>query len=197
MSSRVNKAIDKFEARAKRTLEYLATDLEHNSYYFVDTNVIIAYANEEIPTLNRYVDHMSSYGCHFFVTRRVAEQYKLPLPSNFSVFQNSDADTKAETAYASAVKLCNVNTSKYEVDLRWTLESGHCLHTCDQIPLKGEGSVFALTMNTKLVNRFYRPSIYRGILGRIVEDNGLERLADMRLLHRDGSYDDFSGSSPE
>ena len=182
--------------KGMRALDSLLTEEKHNSYYFVDTNVIIAYAKEEIPILNRYIDVMSLSGCHFFVTRRIAEQFKAALPSNFTLFQDSDADTKAEAAYTEAVKLCNVSTSKYEVDLRWTLESGHCLHTCDQIPFKGEGSVFALTMNTKLVNRFYRPACYRAILERLADEHGLKPLADMRLIHKDGRFEDFPAILP-
>ena len=43
--------------------------------------------------------------------------------------------------------------------------------------------MFALTLNAKLVDRFLRTSQFREVLGRTVDSFGLERLADLRLLH--------------
>jgi hypothetical protein len=180
----------------KLTLDHLLTDSEHNSYYFVDTNIIIAYSKNQIPLLNKYIDHMSLSGCHFFVTRRIASEFDGVIPSEFTIFQNDDADTRADSAYKEVMKQFDVHTDKFGVDMRWVLECGHCLHSCEEIPLEiftGKGnSVFALTMNAKLVYRFLRSPHYREILERIIDKFGLEHLADLRLLHSDGTFEDLS-----
>ena len=79
--------------------------------------------------------------------------------------------------------------------MRWVLECGHCLHSCEDIPIEfllKSGSAFALTLNAKLVHRFLRSEDSRAKLERIVDDNGLEHLADLRLLHTNGSFEDLS-----
>ena len=54
------------------SLDALLKDLKHNSYYLVNTSIIIAYSKNKIPSLNQYIDHLSLSGCRFFVTRRIA-----------------------------------------------------------------------------------------------------------------------------
>lgn len=71
------------------------------------------------------------------------------------MFHNDDADKRAESAHKEVMKQFKVHTEEFGVDMRWVLECGHCRHSCDKIPLEGfigeERSVFALTMNAKLV----------------------------------------------
>jgi hypothetical protein len=52
-------------------------------------------------------------------------------------------------------------------------------------------SVFTLTLNAKLVDRFLRTPQYREVLERTVDSFGLECLADLRLLHSYGAFEDF------
>lgn len=88
-----------------------------------------------------------------------------------------------------------VDTLKFGTDMRWVLECGHCLHSCEDIPIEfllKRGFAFALTLNAKLVNRFLRSAEYRTKLERIVDGHGLEHLADLRLLHANGTFDDLS-----
>jgi hypothetical protein len=84
--------------------------------------------------------------------------------------------------------------------MRWVLESGYCLHSCEKIPLEAfmgeERKVFALTMNANLVHRFLSSPDHRKILEKIVDDYGLEHLVDVRLLSSDGTYDDLSAFPP-
>ena len=89
-----------------------------------------------------------------------------------------------------------VHTEEFGVDMRWVLECGHCRHSCDKIPLEGfigeERSVFALKMNAKLVNCFLRSPQHLWAIERIVDNLGLEHLADFWLLLSDGTSEDLS-----
>ena len=183
---------------AIQTLDVLSNDDSHVAYYFVDTNIIIAYDKKEIPSLNRYVDKLALLGKHFFVTERIANEYTVhgrTVPPPFTIFHDDDADKRADSSYQEVMEKFDVTSNKFGVDMRWVLECGHCLHSCEDIPiellLKG-GSAFALTLNAKLVHRFLRSKEHRAKLERIVDDNGLEHLADLRLLHTNGTFEDLS-----
>jgi hypothetical protein len=179
------------------SLDSLLDDPLHDCYYFVDTNIIIAYHNHQLPVLNRYIDVLASKGPRFFVTDRIAGEFSaVPLPQVFHRFHHSDAVIRADQAYPQVVRefelpSCN---SKFKTDLRWLLESGFCIHACDDIPVKEilRGRAFALTMNAKLIHRFLRSRDMRLKFERIVDENALEHLADLRLLDSVGAYSDLS-----
>ena len=149
------------------SLDTLTNNPSHDAYYFVDTNIISAYVKDEIPTLNQYVNEMSSRGSHFFVTERIAGEFArtgCALPPQFIVYENNDADIRAEFAYKDVMTKFDVRTPEFDVDVRWLLECGHCLHSCEDIPLVKlltPGSAFALTLNAKLVHRFLRSKDHR------------------------------------
>ena len=140
---------------------------------------------------------MSSRGSHFFVTERIAGEFArtgCALPPQFIVYENNDAYIRAEFAYKDVMTKFDVRTPEFGVDVRWLLECGHCLHSCEDIPLVKlltPGSAFALTLNAKLVHRFLRSKDYRPQFESIVDDQGLEHLADLRLLHSNGKYEDL------
>ena len=187
--------------RKASSLDVLLADPKHQSYYFVDTNIISAYVKNEIPSLTCYINRLCSDGRpHFFVTSRIATEFKIDgvrgeIPRQFFVFSDNDADQKAEWAYKAVMKRFNVKTDKFGVDMRWLLECGSCLHSCEHIPLEAlssPGSAFALTLNAKMVHRFLRSEKHRHELEEIVDEYGLEHLADLRLLRVDGTFEDLS-----
>lgn len=179
-------------------LDMLLEDPDHDCYYFVDTNIIIAYHKNESPSLKRYIDHLSQKGPRFFVTHRIAAEFTLaPIPPVFQVFHEADAVVRADLAYFDILAAFRLRptSNKFHTDVRWVLESGFCLHSCEQIPVEEiiRGRAFALTMNAKLVHRFLQCPDKRRQFEKIVDEHALEHLADLRLLSQNGSFRDLCG----
>jgi hypothetical protein len=63
------------------------------------------------------------------------------------------------------------------------------------LTMRKKRKLFALTMNTKLVHRLLFSPDHRKVLEGIVDDYGLEHLADLRLLSSDGTFEDLSSFS--
>ena len=118
----------------------------------------------------------------FFVTDRIAKEYEVTgkrIPNEFTCYKNDDASIRSNLAYKEAMQKFNVRTDKSGVDMRWVLECGHCLHSCEDIPIEKlivPGYAFALTMNAKLVHRFLRDKKRRGELEGIIDLHGLGSL---------------------
>ena len=159
--------------------------LPRNSYY-----------RSELPILNQYVNFLSRKGPRFFVTDRIAEEFNLgPLPQVFHKFSHPDAISRTDRAYETVLAKFKVTSRKCETDVKWLLESGFCLHACESIPVESlivSGKAFGLTMNAKLVHRFLRIPPHRADFEQIVDMHALEHLADVRLLHTHGSFEDLS-----
>eukprot|EP00455_Lapot_gusevi_P023798 TRINITY_DN2471_c0_g1_i1.p1 TRINITY_DN2471_c0_g1~~TRINITY_DN2471_c0_g1_i1.p1 ORF type:complete len:212 (+),score=14.27 TRINITY_DN2471_c0_g1_i1:48-683(+) len=188
---------------ARSHLDVLA-DPALDSYYFVDNSIISSYHKREVPSLNRYVDHLSSKGPRFFVTRRIAREFtscfSAPLPPIFHLYHDNDAVVRADFAYPEVLRAFGLDSNagfEFKTDLHWLLESGFCLHACEEIPVDAILScqVFALTLNGKLVHRFLNTTKKREMLERIIDLQGLEHLADIRLLDTDGSFQDVKAFS--
>ena len=81
------------------------------------------------PNTESYIDHLS---LSFFVTRRIADTFEgvilsfcdsVILPA-FTLFQNDDADKRADSAYKEVMKQFNFDTEIFGVDMRLVLKSG-------------------------------------------------------------------------
>ena len=164
----------------------------------MDTKIISAYNKNKIPGLKQYIDNLSATGKHFFVTKRIADEFRKTdcnIPPQLTIFENPDAEQRAESAYNEVIKVFNVTTPKFITDVHWLLECGHGLHSCEDIPLKyllRTGFAFALTLNTELVDCFLCDVEHRRKFEEIVDCNGLEHLADVRLLQSNGDFEDIS-----
>jgi hypothetical protein len=179
------------------SLQLLLDDPHHDCFYFVDTSIVIAYQHQQLPVLNRYIDTLAAKGPRFFVTDRIAAEFpSVPLHGVFHRYHHADAVTRADQAYTKVLREFDLppNDSKFKTDLRWLLETGFCIHACESIPVLQilRHRAFALTTNAKLVHRFLRDQGMRLRFEKIVDDNALEHLADLRLLNSTGSFSDLS-----
>lgn len=183
-----------------RTLSELLKDSHHDCYYFVDRSIIEAFETNEIPILNAYIEKLSLSGKHFFLTEGIAEEFAASgrwKPLQFSTSSEIEASTRSPFAYEDAAiyfNISDVETSKFGPGLRWIIECGYCLSACEDIPLDRllNGCAFALTLDRDLVRRFLSSLNDCKALERAVDLNGLEHLADVRLLNPDGSFEDFT-----
>ena len=171
---------------------------DHDAYYFVDTNMIIAYVKDEIPGWRAYVDFLAAKGKRFFVTKRIRDEFTMvpDLPSQFNVFESADADYRAKFAYPYLMDIFGCSDKKMSTDLHWLLECGFCMSICEDIPLRAlgnKGNVFAITANEHLIRRFIRSPDGRKKFEKVVDDHGLDHLADIRGVSMSrGIFEDFS-----
>lgn len=176
----------------------LQADARHDAYYFVDTNMIIAYVKNEIPGWCAYVDFLAAKGKRFFVTKRIRDEFlMLPnLPPQFHLFESIDADYRAKCAYPDLMTEFNCTDKKFSTDLHWLLESGFCMSINADIPelaLGNKGNVFAITANAHLIRRFIRSPAGRKKFEKVVDQHGLDHLADIRGISTvHGTFEDFS-----
>jgi hypothetical protein len=183
---------------ATSSFSSLLADPSHDAYYFVDTNMIIAYCKDEIPDWIAYVDFLSAKGKRFFVTERIAKEFTMlpTLPSAFHVFTSDDADYRARMAYPVLMRRFESNQAKFSTDLHWLLESGFCMSICPDIPLTAlanTGRVFAITANAHIIRRFIRTPDGRRKFEKVVDEQGLDHLADIRgVCMCAGTFEDFS-----
>lgn len=102
---------------------------------------------------------------------------------------------RVDSAYPDVLAKFNVplTNDQFKVDVRWLLECGFCICSCDDIPPEDiiAGRAFALTMNAKLVHRFLARPQKRRMFEKIVDRHSLEHLANVRHLSRDGTFVDF------
>ena len=156
--------------------------------------MIIAYRNNEISGWVEYVDFLAAKGKRLFVTERFRKEFTGDLPAQFHIYKSQEADIRAQRAYPVVMNRFGVNTTKFATDLHWLLEAGQCMCICEDIPLLAignPGNVFALTSNASLIRRFIKTPEGRSKLEKIVDEQGLDHLADIRGVHFDGSFEDY------
>ena len=180
----------------------LTADPGHDSYYSVDSNMVISYIANDIPGWREYVDHMSRKGKRFFITNVIHQEVsrKNPiLPPAFHLFNDTEGETRAKRALATLLNAFGIpedasSARKFSNDLQWLLQSGYSISGCPDIPELCilSGKALAITTNAKLVRRFlYNPAQHTAF-ETVVDECALEHLADVRTVGCNGTFADRS-----
>jgi len=171
------------------------SELGCEAFYFVDTNIVFGYYNDEVPGLKDYVDLLSKNGKRFFITERILKEVvSIPVPTPFHVYRSPTAAALADRAYPQVMREFACTSPKFETDVKWLLESGYCLAECPDIPpeaVANEGVCFAMTGNAVVLRKFLGSPQGRRKFETIVDNYALEHLADIRRINmQTGHFED-------
>jgi hypothetical protein len=162
-----------------------------NVYLCCDTNLMIYYANKTHKAWCHYVDRILEErpGEHrlFYLESQVHE-YKPDgkrgsPPPEFKMLKDSHG-TILEAAFKDLARVTNLSM-EYEHDAKLFLQGGACLNKCEDIPdeaVIARKNLLVATANCDAVRRLLRTPEKRRLFETIVDNFGLEHLADVRYV---------------
>jgi hypothetical protein len=187
---------------ATQNFHSLVQDPTHDCYYNVDSSMVISYVADDIPGWRDYVDQMSLKGKRFFMTKISHDEVvkKTPIPAAFTLLEDREGEHRAKSSLPTLLRTFGIPgdasvVQMFSNDLQWLLQSGYTISGCPHIPAMEilSGHAFAITANAEFVRRFLYSPDQRSKFEKVVDDCGLEHLADVRTVNKaDGTFIDRS-----
>jgi hypothetical protein len=122
------------------------------------------------------------------------------IPPPFHCFDDEEGEIRAKRVLPKILNAFGISeesgcAKKFANDLQWLLQSGYSIAGCPDIPAIEilSGRALAITANAKLVQRFLHTPDKRITFERVVDQSGLEHLADIRTVASNtGTFIDLS-----
>ncbi len=153
------------------------------NYYFLDTNIIIAYIDHIYLQLNIFIDDPNN---KFYYTETVRKEMLTrphQIPSVFNFVHSQISPNLIECAYKyltleSGISFTPVQIQKFKNDITIIFEAGF---TCyDITPLKDFTEPYLLTHNLKLYHKFIEDISNQKLVENAINLYGLEHLISIK-----------------
>lgn len=150
------------------------------NFFLVDTNIIIAYVNNENENLKKFIEDNNNY---FYYTETVEKEFNKPvngnttIPSKFNKILSKIENKKIEIIMSKiqeTIKLSEQQINKFKNDLSIILEAGFICY--DILPKNVYTEPQLLTNNLKLYKKFIDENNNKTMLEDLINLHGLEHL---------------------
>ena len=147
------------------------------AYYFVDTNIIIAYERKESKALITFIDDLNN---HFFYTETVKEEIEGDIPPRFEYKNSGLSQNRKDNAYnelTTNTKLTLKQIENFKNDVMIIFEASIRCYEDDITPSTEE--VYLLSHNLKLFRKFRDDLRNKHYLDAAINKAGFEHLIEM------------------
>ena len=153
------------------------------NYYFVDTNIIISYLNQENQLITNFIDDPKNVFCYTETVQN--ELFKKitsnDIPTTFKFISSRLTERKKELALIELTKdavfhLNDNQKKKFRNDIFIIFESGFCCYDEEVADSNDFTEPMLLTNNLKLYRKFIKEPVHAKRLEDIINLYGLEHL---------------------
>ncbi len=144
-------------------------------HFLVDTNIIVAYLQQEDPALTAFINNPQH---HFYYTETVKREVNVKhadIPAVFHFYKTDLTPRRKELAYQNVITDCGLkNNDKFKADLMIIFEAGYACNSIPEIGINDDAAL--LTHNMKLYKKFIADEKNKEKLETIINDAGFEHL---------------------
>ena len=149
--------------------------------YLVDTNIIIAYINNEDPKL---IDFVNNPNNKFFYTDTVKKEVNAKIPHIFNFVETKICPNRIDGVFSDLSNKCSKfhnfsppQITKFKNDLTIIFESSYvCYDITDVDDLR---EPYLLTHNLKLYKKFISDPLNKKCLEELINQHGFEHLIEI------------------